>query len=333
MEHVGGVPGVDGRQAPVVALRHGRQHLDHLRAEHLADQDAGRVVPAGAADQFGDADAAVAVRVGQHLLELHHVGVQLRVPAQAQLQGPFDGDDPLPGLNAIDQRAEQARFSRVSRSRDDDVCPGQDGGPQERRGLLVDGAEADQVGQEHLREPVAAHRHHRPFGRGHHRGQPGPVGQPQVQLRVGGGERPGVQARVPGEGLHHPDQVVVGGGDRPAPDLAAVVGVGHPHLVAAVDVDVFHLPVAEQFVQLGPRPVHGGVHGGNQPAVVPGVGQVPALALISSWVCRSTACRIRLSATCRSSSASSSRCPAASRSCFTVVIRSATLACSRRTRV
>ena len=62
---------------------------------------------------------------------------------------------------------------------------------------------------------------------------------------------------------------------RPA-DLAAVVGVGDPHLVAAVDVDVLHLVVVQQLLQL-PGPVHGGVHRHDQPPVVPGVRrQLPA---------------------------------------------------------
>ena len=56
-----------------------------------------RVVSAGAAHQVPDGQAAVAVRVGQHLLQFHHVRVQLRVPPQPQLQGPFHGDQPLRG--------------------------------------------------------------------------------------------------------------------------------------------------------------------------------------------------------------------------------------------
>ena len=80
---------------PLLPWLMARQHLDHLRAQHLADDDAGRVVPAGAAHQLCDGQPAVAVRVGQHLLQLHDVGVQLRVPAQPQLQRPFHRDQPL----------------------------------------------------------------------------------------------------------------------------------------------------------------------------------------------------------------------------------------------
>ena len=61
-----------------------------------------------------------------------------------------------------------------------------------------------------------------------------------------------------------------------AADLAPVVGVGDPHLVAAVDVDVLHVRVVEEFLQL-PGLVHGRINGQDQPHVIPGVGgQFPA---------------------------------------------------------
>ena len=85
---------------------------------------------------------------------------------------------------------------------------------RKRGQLRVERAVADQVGQEDLAQPGAADRDRRAARDLHHRGEPGAVRQPQVELRVGGVERPAGQPGVRREGLDELDQLVVGLGDR-----------------------------------------------------------------------------------------------------------------------
>ena len=62
---------------PSLPWRHRVEHGDDLVAEHLTDDDPARVHPQRAADQLGHGDGALALAVGQPLLERDDVGVQL----------------------------------------------------------------------------------------------------------------------------------------------------------------------------------------------------------------------------------------------------------------
>ena len=108
------------------------------------------------------------------------------------------------GGDAVDQRAQQGGLSGVGRAGHHDVHPGPHRRLQETGQLIVDRAQLDQG----LSPGTSAGnrlRRMRPIGRSaaaHHRRQPGPVRQPQIQLRVRPGERAGVHAGVRGEVLH-----------------------------------------------------------------------------------------------------------------------------------
>ena len=126
--------------------------------------------------------------------------------------------------------------------------PARSAARRKRGQARIDGAQPDQVVQVDVADPVPADHHLRPRRRPGHRRQPGPVVQAHVQGRGGGGEGPLVADRARGEELQQLDQLGVGVGHRRARRLAAV-GVGDPHLVAAVDLDVLDARVVDQRLQ------------------------------------------------------------------------------------
>ena len=249
---------------PIVALRHGVEHGDDLVAEHLADDHPARVHPQRPADQFGHGNGAVALHVRQPLLERDHVGVQLGKVVQAQLQGPLHGDEPFLGRDLVRQRAQQGGLARVGRPGDHDVLPRGHRGREEGRHVGAERGVADQVGEEHFAHPGPPDGDRRPQGHIHDRGQPGAVGQAQVELRVGGVERPAGQARVGSQDLDQLDQLFVAFRDRLRHDLPAV-GVADEDPVAPVDVDVLYLVVLEQWLK--PAEPRRGQRGWPRPAL------------------------------------------------------------------
>ncbi len=248
VEHFHAGVGVDGRQGAVVALGHRVEHGDDLVAEHLADDHAAGVHPQGSADQLGHADLALALGVGQALLEGDDVRVQLGELVEAELQGSLDGDEALARQDLVGQGAQQRRLSRVRRTGDHDVLPGADRRREETANFRAYRAISDQVGKEDLAEAGAANGDGGLDRHVHHRAQPRTVRQAQVELWVGGVERPARQPRIGGQDLDELDQLLVGLGHRLPHELLAV-GIADEHLVAAVDVDVLDLGVVEQRLQ------------------------------------------------------------------------------------
>ena len=87
------------------------------------------VHPQRPADQLGHRDRALALGVGQPLLERDHVGVQVGELVEAELQGPLDGDQPLVRRDLVGQRPQQRRLPGVGGAGDHDVLAG----PRPRR--------------------------------------------------------------------------------------------------------------------------------------------------------------------------------------------------------
>ncbi len=152
------------------------------------------------------------------------------------------------GRDLVDDRAQQGGLARVGGPGDHDVLPRAGRGREEGGRLGQQRAVAHQVGQEHLAEPGPADGHRGAQRHVHHRGQPRPVRQPEIQLRVGAVERPAGQAGVGGEHLDQLDQFVVvlrHGLDH----HLAPVRVADEHPVAAVDVDVLDVRAIQQRLQ------------------------------------------------------------------------------------
>ena len=173
------------------------------------------------------------------------------------------------GRDLVRQRPQQRGLPRVGGPGDHDVLSRGRRGGQERGHFGQHRAVADQVGEEHLAQPGAADGHRWPQRHVHDRRQPGAVRQPQVQLRIGGVERPAGQARVGGECLDQLDQFLVAFGDRLGHHLPPV-GVAEEHPVAAVDVDVLDLRVLQQGLQPA-DPEQRGVDGGGELFLLLGV--------------------------------------------------------------
>ena len=171
--------------------------------------------------------------------------MQLGEVVQAELEGTLHRDQAFLGGDLVGQRAQQRRLARVGGPGHHDVLAGGHRRGQERAHVGGDRAVADQVGEEDLAHPGAPDGDRGPQRHVHHRGQPGSVGQPQVELGVGGVERAAGQPRVGGQDLDQLDQFLVALGDRLAEDLAAV-GVADEDPVVAVDVDVLDVLVFQQ---------------------------------------------------------------------------------------
>ena len=62
-------------------------------------------------------DRALALGVGQPLLERDHVGVQVLELAEAELEGALDGDQPLVRLDLVGQRPQQRGLPGVRGAR------------------------------------------------------------------------------------------------------------------------------------------------------------------------------------------------------------------------
>ena len=265
---------MDGGQRAVVALGHRVEHGDDLVAEHLADDDPARVHPQRAADQLGHGDRAVALHVGQPLLERDHVGVQLGEVVEAQLQGPLHGDEPLgTGIWLASARSSvvfpafvapaiMMFFRAATAAARNEPTSGlivplptrsaRNTLPIRARRMEIAGRRATSMTAD-SREPSGRRRS-------------------SCGLAVSNGrlDRPGVG----GQHLDQLDQLVVALRDRLGHDLAAV-GVAEEDPVAAVDVDVLDLLVLQQRLQ----PAHAeqrGVDRRGELLLFLGVGRRPA---------------------------------------------------------
>lgn len=261
VEDLAGAVGVDRGQRAVVALGHRVQHGHDLVAEDLTDDDARGVHTQRPPDQLRHRNGALALGVGQPLLERHDVRVQIGELVEAELQGALDGDEALVRRDLVRQGPQEGGLTGVGRARDHDVLAGPDGTGEEVPDVGGERAVADEVGHEDLAHARATDGERRAPGHVHDGGEPGPVRQPQVELRVGGVEGPGGESGVRAEDLDELDELLVGLGDGIALGLLAV-GVADEDLVVPVDVDVLDLGVVQQRLQT-PHPEERGVHGGG----------------------------------------------------------------------
>ena len=230
--------GVQRAHGAVLARVHRLQHRHDLGPPDLADQDALRIVPERVRDQVMQRDGADAFGVRLPGLERDHVRVAGHV-MQEQLVLGLQGGHPLTGRNLAGQAAQQGRLAGVHAAGDDDVVPAPDRRGQERGGGRVHGAELDELRQGDVEIAVPAQRHARPRRYRHGGGHPRAAGERHVHQRRAGREVPRGLAAAGRPVADHVDQRLVARGDwrrhHPLPG-----GVGHPHLIAAVDVDVLH---------------------------------------------------------------------------------------------
>lgn len=85
----------------LVALGHGQEHWGDLIPPGLAHEDPVGVHAKAVSDEVGGGDGALAFDVDLPDLEGYHVGVQIGVAVEAQLQGVLDGHQPLAGRNLV----------------------------------------------------------------------------------------------------------------------------------------------------------------------------------------------------------------------------------------
>jgi len=101
-ERILGPLGVHRGERPVVARRHGLQHVQRLAAAHLAHDEPIGPHAQGVTHEIADSDLAGALQARAARLEPRHVRA-----VDAQLGGILDRDDPLTGVDAGGQRAQQ----------------------------------------------------------------------------------------------------------------------------------------------------------------------------------------------------------------------------------
>ncbi len=142
------------------------------------------------------------------------------------------------------QRAQQRRLAGIGAARDDHVQPGPHCGAQEA-GQLV-GQRIGQVVEGGVDQAVTSDRHARAVRHLDHGREPVPTGEVEVDDGLGAVDpalSPGVVR--PGGSLDQLDEVFVAVRDRLDP-LFDSVGAFHPHVVAAVDVDVLDVVLVEE---------------------------------------------------------------------------------------
>ena len=170
----------------------------------------------------GHADRALALGVGDPLLHLHAVGVPVDVLAQPQLERPLDGDDPLLGTDLGSHRPQQGGLpgsvapAIMTLNRAWTIARRKSAASSVRVSLPTRSARS--TFSKRCRRIETDGR----GGDAHHRRQPRPVGQLQVQLRVRRVPGPRVQAGVGGQALDQLDELLVAGGDGLAPLVVAL---------------------------------------------------------------------------------------------------------------
>jgi hypothetical protein len=252
-----GVVRVRGAQRPRAGL-HRLEHRDDFLAPDLPDDDPGQVEPQRGVQQVIQGDLAGGPAAGGALtgpgsgLVRNDPLVPLGHLVQVQFVLGLDRSDPLPGVHLVAQRAHQRGLAGALRPGHHDRLVRPHRSRQELCQDAVDHAQALQVGQIDLGEPVPADHHSRPGGDPGPGGQPGAAVQRQVQDGVGRCERPlstaGGAAGAGGQERQRLDQLLVAVGDRRAgPDPAVAVDQVHP--VAAGDLDVLHIRVVHERLQ------------------------------------------------------------------------------------
>ena len=237
-----------GRQGPIVAGRHGLEHVERLTRAALADDD-----PVGAhvhrvAEQVADRDLPFAFEVGRARLEGDHV-----VLAKLELGRVLDRDDPLVPGDERRQDVQRRRLARAGATGDEDIEFRLDARLEEREHVGRGGSESDQVVDRKRRGRELSDRDDRP-----HQGQrlddrvhPRPVGETRVDARAGLVDPPAKRGDDP---VDDPQDVLVVEEGRIDPlDLSVALDVD---VGRAVDHDLGDSRVGEERLQ---RPETGDV--------------------------------------------------------------------------
>ena len=183
----------------------------------------------------------------------------MRQFVQTELVRQLDGDDAIRWVRFGGQRAQQRGLAGVGAARDDHVQPRPHCGAQEA-GQLV-GQRIGQVVEGGVDQAVPSDRHARAVRHLDHGREPVPTGEVEVDDGLGAVDpalSPGVVR--PGGSLNQLDEVFVAVRDRLDP-LFDSVGAFHPHVVAAVDVDVLDVVLVEEELEAAEAEL-----GGHQPA-------------------------------------------------------------------
>ena len=139
-QRVAGRVGVERGERAVVAGVHGLEHVQHLVAADLADDDAVGAHTQGVAHQVARRDLALAFDVRRARLQAHDVRL-----LELELGRVLDGDDALVGRDEARQDVEQRRLARAGAARDQDVEPRLHDALEDLRHGLGDGPLRDAV--------------------------------------------------------------------------------------------------------------------------------------------------------------------------------------------
>ncbi len=172
---------MDRRHRAVMAGVHRLEHVDHLLAAGLADDDAVGAHPERVAQAITLADRALALDVGG--AALHPADMDL---LELELRGVLDGQHPLGGVDEAGEGVERRGLARPGAARDDHVQASRDRGLEIGRHVLREGAEGDQILDAELLLLELADRDEAAVDRdgGHHRVEAAAVLQPRVDIGV-----------------------------------------------------------------------------------------------------------------------------------------------------
>ena len=218
-----------------MARLHRVDHLDHLGATDLADDDAVRTHTQRVAHKVAHGDCAKTFAVGGACLEPHHV-----CSRKCQFGGVLDRDHPFGRADGRGEGVEQGGLSRARRTDDQDVRPAAHS-PGEQLHLGRTGQRRE-IG-EPASEPTDAHT--RPVDRDgrHHDVDARPVGQPSVDAGRGVIDPP------PHRTEHAFDEALERRTiDKHVGELEHAVAL-HPDRTGAVDEHLGHALVVEQRAQ------------------------------------------------------------------------------------
>lgn len=255
--------GVQRAQGAVVAGAHGSDHRDEFVAADLTADDPPGVHPQRVDDKGGQRHLAGSFGIGIAGLHADDLMVTVGKAVEGQLVLLLHHYHPFVRVELVGKGPHQGGLAGVDAAGDHDVLAGAHGGSQERQQPRVDASQGLQFLKPDVGQPVPADAQTRARGHGHPCAEPRSVGQPQVEQWSCRGELSRALAQIGSERLNDLDQLAVGVRDRGSANEPAA-GVGDPHLVAPVDVDVFDLRVADPPLQppeAEQRREHGGGRG------------------------------------------------------------------------
>lgn len=236
---------MDRTHRPVVALRHGQEHGQHLGPSNLADDHPLRIHPESGPHQVGERERSDAFGVGVSRLEGLVVGVQVVEAFQPDLERILDGDQSLLGIYLVEKTAQHRGLAGTGSTGDDHVRPRPHGSSQEAGQEVVAHVALDKLIDAMDVEVVPADADRGPPRNSHERVEAVAVGELEVQLRLGVVPASFAAAEPSGRGGDQLDQVVVGLGDRWSRDLRAISQV-EPDPIGPGDVNVADRRVIEE---------------------------------------------------------------------------------------